>query len=232
MTWASTWKDILRGGSTRWKVDDINLKRQSLGHILAHTSSLNGSNQSPIQIFCPLAGDDPFVHYAWQQGHTVTSIDLVPDAVALMRQQFGPDKEEWEMEKKGSTVIWKHKSGRATLYEGDILENRPELIAKFDAVYDKDSFGALDPSMRQNFCKRLASYTKNDAVVYMEVKYKTDSNGGRLTGPPYHLEKDDIMKLEYFGSDFEYVAALGKVYELNLSGMEQTGHILRRSRLQ
>lgn len=233
MTWASTWKDILRGGSTRWKVDDISVKRQSLRHILAHKGSLPDSTQeSPIHIFCPLAGDDPFVHYAWQQGHTVTSIDLVPDAVAVMRQQFGPSNDDWHMEKKGSTVIWKHKSGRATLYEGDILENRSEWMAKFDAVYDKDSFGALDPSIRQAFCQRLACYTKSDALVYMEVKYKMDTDGARLSGPPYHLEKDDIMKLEYFGGDFEYVADLGKVYELNMSGMEQTGHVLRRKRDQ
>lgn len=116
------------------------------------------------------------------------------------------------------------------MYEGDILQVRPELMGKFDALYDKDSFGALDPSMRHDFCQRLASYTKIDAVVYMEVKYKDDSNGGRLSGPPYHLEKDDIMKIEYFGGNFEYVAELGKVYELNMVGMEQTGHILRRSR--
>ena len=230
MTWASTWKDILRGGSTRWKVDDINVKRQSLGHILAHTNSLPGSNKSHIHIFCPLAGDDPFVYYAWQQGHAVTSIDLVPDAVALMRQQFGQSKDEWDIEKNGSTVIWKHKSGRATLYEGDVLENRPELMEKFDAVYDKDSFGALDPKMRRAFCQRLASYTKNDAVVYMEVKYKIKNNEGRKSGPPYHLEKDDIMKLEYFGGDFEYVTELGKVYDLTMGGMEQTGHVLRRSK--
>ncbi len=228
MTWASTWKDILRGGPTRWKVDDINVKSQALGHILGYSTLTSVSRNNSLRIFCPLAGDDPFVYYAWQQGHYVTAVDIVPDALAEIRRQFGPCNHDWEVEKQGSIVIWKHKSGRATLYEGDIMTHRNELEKTFDAVYDKDSFGALDPTMRQQFCERVASYTNDHAVVYVEVKYKDQAQQGRLLGPPFHLERDDIMKPECFGVDFDYIAGLGKVYELSMDGMQQTGHILRR----
>jgi hypothetical protein len=112
--WESTWDDILNhGGNTRWKIDDLHIKEQALQRIVQYChqyhrpvtaasggggggdkdmiddDDASGSSQpQPLHIFCPLAGDDPFVALAWQRGHTVTTIDLVAAAVALQRQQI------------------------------------------------------------------------------------------------------------------------------------------------
>ena len=219
MTWTQTWNDNLSGGPTRWKVDDISHKQQALQHIVQHHSS-----PQPLHILCPLAGDDPFVHYAWSQGHSVTSIDLVPAAVAEMRRQFGPDS-EWTQETiADNTVVWKHASNRATLLQGDMLQKRPALQQMFDAVYDKDSFGALDIELREPFSQRLAELCKPGAILYTEVKNKAGGYGAG--GPPYHVEQADLVKS--LGADFEHVRALGEVYPLPMPGMTQTGHILQR----
>lgn len=250
MTWNSTWRDILNGGPTRWKVDDLAIKRQALTHILHHHAATTTTTATttatatttqdiePLHIFCPLAGDDPFVALAWKEGHSVTSIDMVPEAVALMRQQFSDMNEDtknidedWEMVSQVNppTKIWKHKSGRATLYEGDVLEHRPELDNQFDAVYDKDSFGALDVDMRSAFCTRVSSYLKPDGILYTEVKFKLPDNPERAFGPPFHLEKEDLMQPSNFGSNFEYMASLGELYKIkNMPNIQQHGHILRR----
>jgi hypothetical protein len=239
MTWTHTWKDILSGGSPRWKVDDVALKQHALSYISNFVTSLSPDNeQRSLNILCPLAGDDPFVHQAWLQGHSVTSIDLVPDAVAAMRKQFISDtsplptktsENQWSVvDQSNGGKLWNHSNGRATLYEGDMLEKRPELVNKFDAVYDKDSFGALDKSMRQSFCQRIADYTKDDAIVYVEVKHKDADHPGRQNGPPYHVEKDDLMELTSFGECFDYIASLGQVYDIGMDGMSQTAHVLKR----
>jgi hypothetical protein len=222
MTWSNTWKDILNGGSKRWKVDDLDCKKAALGHMMENTSS-----DGPVCILCPLAGDDQFIHYAWSQGHDVTAIDLVPEALAAMRQQFGGDANDWSSsgrEDSGS-ICWKHKSGRATLYEGDMLTKRPELFNSFDAIYDKDSFGALTKDIRKIFCSRLSEYAKDRATLYIEVKYKAF---GRDAGPPFHVEKEDLMESSNFGSSFQHISTLGQVYPLGMQGISQTGHILRR----
>jgi hypothetical protein len=235
MNWGNTWNDILSGGPTRWKVDDLSAKHQALSHILKHATTAD--EMRPLSILCPLAGDDPFVAHAWKMGHSVTSIDIVPAAVGAMRQQFSAqdeghngDDEDWELvtQQNPPTKIWKHKSGRATLYEGDVLEGRPELENQFDAVYDKDSFGALDPGMRSAFCERVASYLKDDGILYTEVKFKSADNPARMVGPPFHLEKADLMEEAYFGSSFDYVASLGEVYKVDMVGVQQHGHILKR----
>ena len=266
MGWESLWEDILNGGPTLWKVDDLPPKRQALNHILInhHASAASSTNDATlasttptvqsgtrtISILCPLAGDDPFVALAWKEGHSMTSIDIVPDAVAAMRRQFSTiacrdadldidrdeEEDDWELTvmqpqqrqeqaQQSITKIWKHKSGRATLYEGDMLERRHELENQFDAVYDKDSFGALPPGVRTAFCERVAYCLKDGGILYIEVKFR--STDDRKVGPPFHLEESDLMKKEYFGQYFDYIASLGEVYKSPMAGMQQHGHILR-----
>ena len=231
MGWADIWSDILNGGSKQWKVDDIEAKKKALAHIIDATATVSSSD-TPLRILCPLAGDDPFVHYAWSQGHDITAIDIVPDALKEMRSQFGEENggdEDWSSSDSTNSkngIVWKHKSGRATLYEGDMLMKRPELRSTFDVIYDKDSFGALNLDMRRAYCQRLSEYIKDDGVVYVEVKNK---ESGREFGPPYHVEKEDLMEETSFGGAFDYMASLGEVYPLNMGGFRQMGHILRRA---
>jgi len=239
MGWSATWKDILNGGNPRWKVTDLGAKKIALGHITGHSSHASkedGVASSPsLNILCPLAGDDEFVHHAWTKGHRVVAIDVVPAAVKAMRKQFsaaddGDGSNLWSKEERsGGTVVWRHGSGTVTLYESDIFAPLPELEGTFDAVYDKDSFGALDLHMRPKYCERIAAYVKPDAgILYTEVKYKDVDGPGRKSGPPFHVDKEDLMEQGNFGSAFEYVASLGELYKLTIPGVRQTGHILRR----
>mmetsp|Transcript_8011 Transcript_8011/g.10468 ORF Transcript_8011/g.10468 Transcript_8011/m.10468 type:complete len:279 (+) Transcript_8011:195-1031(+) len=248
MGWHGTWDDILnRDGSPRWKVDDLKAKSIALHHIETHYHSggamveqeqVPKSTTTPLNIFCPLAGDDPFVKYAWDQGHHVTALDLVPAAMEAMKSQFDGTWEKQEEQDTGgsssTTTIWTHESGRATLYVGDMMVERKELYSKFHAIYDKDSFGALEKSMRSTFCQRLAEYTKtttddgSGGIVYIEVKKKPDDHPGRYAGPPYSVDRDDLMEPTNFGKAFEHVVSLGKVYDIPTPSMTQTGHVLKR----
>ena len=254
--WSGLWEDILVGGRQLWKVNDIKAKQNALSTILKHTcrhvdksNDDNNTNQK-LSILCPLAGDDLFVSYAWSQGHSVTAIDLVPEAVAKMRKQFvlpnkekdddeeedgeGGDKDktdsdaEWtKTERDDGMVQWDHSSGRAVLFQGNVFTVMDDLKDVFDAVYDKDSFGALEPTMRSKYCDRLADYLKPGGIVYTEVKNKSDDLPTRFKGPPYHLEKADLMEESNYGRNFDHVTNLGELYEISMPGMKQTGHILK-----
>ena len=96
---------------------------------------------------------------------------------------------------------------------------------KFDAVYDKDSFGALTLDLRSKYCERLSDYIKDNGIVYTEVKNKVS---GKDQGPPFHVEKQDLMEESNFGRCFEHLVSLGEVYPLNMPTATQTGHVLRR----
>merc|ERR1712085_94925 len=110
-----------------------------------------------------------------------------------------------------------------------MLAKRPALVRSFDAIYDKDSFGALDLDARPKFCERLSEFVKEGGTLYIEVKNK---DSGREFGPPYHVEKEDLMASSAFGMFCEHVVCLGEVYPLKLPGMKQCGHILRKVALK
>ena len=152
---------------------------------------------SDTSILCPLAGDDPFVHLLFEKGYSVTTIDLVPAAVEAMKEHFGNCT--WTKEEDhGGSIVWKHESGRATLIIGDALQKREKLYGSFDAIYDKDSFGALDKQMRKAFCMRMAEYTKKDAIIYLECKLRENHDEAKNMGPPFSLKKEDLMEEKIF----------------------------------
>jgi len=228
MGWADTWADINNGGNPRWKITDSESHQTALSHFQTHVTG----DPSKISVLCPLAGDDPFVHLLWKSGYSVTTIDLVPSAVEALKKQFSTEEEEeddvWSMEETNGTVIWKHVSNRATLMVGDALQKRTELDATFDAVYDKDSFGALASTMRSAFCTRISEYTKKDAILYLECKLKPNHADVKDFGPPYSLTEEELMKDSSYGGGWEYVEGLGEVYSLGFGGMQQTGHIMKK----
>lgn len=191
-------------------MDNLEYKRRALQHIADH------SKRRKLNILCPLVGDDQFVFQAFVRGHSVCAIDLVPEALAEIRKQFH-NQDEWKRE----GAKWTHASGRVTLLEGDILQRRKELERQFDAVYDKDSFGALQKDMRLPYCERMSEWLKDDGIVYLEVKNK---DTGRENGPPFHIEEQDIMSS--WGASFEYIKGIGEVYPLPMAGLAQMGHLL------
>lgn len=231
MGWADTWNDILSGGSTRWKVTNPECHRLALEHFQHHVPG----DPSSVSVYCPLAGDDPFVHLLFTKGYSVTTIDLVPSAVECMKQHFTRKNDNhhenlWtqEMDKDRQTVIWRHISGRATLMVGDALQKRPELMRSFDAVYDKDSFGALSVDLRESFCSRIAEYIKPGGVVYLECKLKDNHDQVKHQGPPFSLRQEELMEPTTYGTHFQYLGGLGEVYPVEMSNVRQMGHIMKR----
>mmetsp|Transcript_10184 Transcript_10184/g.11278 ORF Transcript_10184/g.11278 Transcript_10184/m.11278 type:complete len:237 (-) Transcript_10184:220-930(-) len=235
MGWSDTWSDIIAGGNPRWKVTSHECHLKALSHFETHVVVKQDADPSTVSVLCPLAGDDPFVHLLFQKGYNVTTIDMVPAAIEKMKDQFGSEcswtKEEQNHDSDGNgsntTIVWTHESGRATLMVGDALYVRHQLFDTFDAVYDKDSFGALEKKMRQTFCTRMAEYTKKGAIIYLECKLRDNHDQAKDVGPPFSLKKEDLMEDNNYGANFDHVQELGIVYDITMP-MQQTGHILKR----
>ena len=227
MGWSDTWNDIAEGGPQRWKVTDSKSHEAALSHMERYLPKDGDGNIISSNILCPLAGDDPMVHLLWDRGHSVTAIDLVPLALERMRKSFDG---AWTQEESNGIVVWKHESGRATQYEGDVMKPLPELLGTMDAVYDKDSFGALSIEGRQPYCARIAEYTKKEnAFVYLECKLSDNHNDvTKLNGPPYSLKKEDLMDPRWYGGSFDHAESLGSVYPVSMPGSMQSGHVFRR----
>jgi len=248
--WAGTWEDIRNGGNPRWKITSEECHEKAYEHfqkfvLRGQQGSVDDddddddNNNKGVSVLCPLAGDDPFVRLLYEKGYSVTAIDLVAEAIEAMKERFDGDGDDgknscWTKEEQGGgdDIVWKHESGRVTLIVGDALKKRPNLNNSFDAVYDKDSFGALPIQLRKPFCQRISEYTKDDGILYLECKLRKQHDD---SGPPFSLKREDLMEDDNYGGSekFEYVEGLGSVYDLpnNMNAMmQQTGHVLRRRR--
>mmetsp|Transcript_7134 Transcript_7134/g.20228 ORF Transcript_7134/g.20228 Transcript_7134/m.20228 type:complete len:236 (+) Transcript_7134:39-746(+) len=223
--WAGVWDDISSGGPQRWRAVDEESEKVSFAHIEASQPAyLQGAVPT---VFCPLAGDDKFAAYAFRQGWNVRTLEWVSKAVERMRAQIGPES-EWTRETVGDHLLWRHTSGRAVLYEGDMFTTVDALVGAVDVVYDKDSFGALQINDRPSFVSKVGAYVKPGGIIYSEVKYKDTE---RDRGPPFHLDREAMEST--FASHFSYEKELGELYPLKGGGLranwKQTGHILRRT---
>merc|ERR1712039_171492 len=127
-----------------------------------------------LSIMVPLAGDTPFVAYAWEQGHDVTAIEYVPEAAAKLRDSF-PVGTQWHAPRRvGGHEVWEVSSPgpKAYVYVGDVFEAQPTLFGTHDVVMDKDAFGAIQPCRREEYARVMASYLRATGLVYLEAKDK------------------------------------------------------------
>merc|ERR1712238_524672 len=142
-------------------------------------------------------------------GYSVTAIDLVLEALEAMRQGFidkDDDNDEddaaiWCKQEESddddndnngnNDVVWTHKSGRVTLIVGDVLKKRPHLSNSFDAVYDKDSFGALSKALRKHDLMEVDNYggSKFDYVEGLGPVYDLTNAGMQQTGHVFRRRK-------------------------------------------
>jgi len=220
LTWEDTWKDVLRpGGNKRWKDSE----GEHVAAVMAEVQKRYASRS--VAVLVPLCGDTPVVPTLWQQGHHVTGMELVPQALESMRSQFPGS---WSSGTEGNFTVWKHESGRAELWQGDIAHAAPSLVERHDVVVDKDSWGALPKDFLPTYTQRVASYMKPGGVIILEAKFKDNAEQRRI-GPPFHTEPEDLRK-SWNPNGVSFITTLGERYRLKRAGLHQIQYLLQRAR--
>lgn len=101
------------------------------------------------------------------------------------------------------------KSGKFDIYEGDkitlfkgnffdlpssILSSDPDH--KIDVVWDRGSLVAIDPSMRQEYYKSIASVLKpGGSILFATVDRREGTEEAKKMGPPFTVTIQDIETL-------------------------------------
>eukprot|EP00013_Stygamoeba_regulata_P011159 CAMPEP_0177688034 /NCGR_PEP_ID=MMETSP0447-20121125/34448_1 /TAXON_ID=0 /ORGANISM="Stygamoeba regulata, Strain BSH-02190019" /LENGTH=236 /DNA_ID=CAMNT_0019198319 /DNA_START=61 /DNA_END=771 /DNA_ORIENTATION=- len=222
-TWDDLWTDIVSGGNMRWKRGEAegNYKRQF--EFLHRELTKHHPDRSTFRFLVPLSGDCPFVRYAWSLGHSVCAVDLSKVALAALRAQFAEDSVSWEESQLGEdgARVWRSQDGRLEVVCCELItsEATGQLVSGFDAVLDKDAFGALAPEVREAYVKRITPLLAPHAQVLLEGKQRREED--REAGPPFHL---DLDKVKTRWPDFD-VVYLGEMPEqpYDIASMKQIG---------
>ena len=91
-----------------------------------------------------------------------------------------------------SAVGWVADNGRVRLWQADMFEERSSELGQIDVVHDKDSFGAIDPSLRDQYVALVRKYCKPGATVLLEAK-----QGPKMPnpGPPFTVTEEQVKEI-------------------------------------
>ena len=114
-----------------------------------------------------------------------------------------------------------------SIFNGNFLDPPPALTATVrahggvTAVYDKDAFGAIDPTERASYLHSLTSLLVPGAIVLLEVKKKSADQD---KGPPFHLLEADVAR-EFV--DFDRISYRECAYDIEHPSYTQQLFVLR-----
>lgn len=159
-----------------------------------------------VRVLIPLCGDTPALKFFAELGCDVTGIELVQTALDLAKTDLFPSLTFTSTVRDGagrcdtaSVPLDDGGHGSITLICGDLFVALQEYVSNpFDIVYDRHSFGAIQPDMRPLYARTVAAVLRqpssptrpsilgpNAGLYFMQVAHRRDANPS--AGPPFHV---------------------------------------------
>ena len=178
--WDSRWEQNLIG----FHLPAVNAYLQKYAHLLL------GENN---RVFLPLCGKTKDLVYFADQGHDVYGCEFVEMSVIDF---FSENSLEYSCEEKqlscGMFKVYQAASKPITIYQGDFFALTSLDVGKFNAIWDRASLEAIDPSKRLDYAKVIIDLLSSNG------KYLTSTltlTGVQYTGPPYSISPEEIKDL-------------------------------------
>ena len=118
--------------------------------------------------FVPLCGESSIVPYLAEQGMDVVCVEASPLAVAKLRAKVAELSEEAQQ--------------RVTIVADDFFAYDG---APFDLIYDRASFVAIDPELREKYLAVMTRVSKAGTVYFFEGIMRPEASVH--CSPPHHL---------------------------------------------
>ena len=190
--------------STGWHKDDVHeflLKHGS--KVIPSFEDTDASCPNPIRILVPLCGKT--VDMAFLASHKSVSEVLGVDGVRKALDSFAKihsGLEITQVDDQGDDC--ERLAGKSImLLKGDFFElDDNKTGGKFDAVWDRGSIVAIDPSLRESYVATMSRLVKpGGALLITTVERRTGTEEGMQTGPPFSIPELEIRRL-YEGQDW------------------------------
>lgn len=190
------WRKRWEQGTTRWhrgKVDP-SLQKYLESHLLPQTGS-------KARVLVPLAGKS--VDMAYLAQHEQVSKVIGVEGIRKAMQEFASENPELEVVEEeqaespaGPYRIWTGKS--IMLLQGDFFELNLRVAGgtggTVDAVWDRGSLVAIDPSLREQYVETLRKVLKpNDGKILLSAYVR--NSGDKTKGPPFSIDEDEVRRL-------------------------------------
>jgi thiopurine S-methyltransferase len=156
--------------------------------LIKHHQILFGNKQK-CKVFFPLCGKA--VDMAWfaSMGHQVVGVDLVQTA---FEEFFNENKIEYLVKDIDDYKVYESKDASIRLYLGDFFKFSSKYEGLFDAVWDRGSLVAIQPSDRERYAELMLSLLALDCNYLLDT---FDYDPTEWPGPPHYISEELVFKL-------------------------------------
>ena len=177
----------------RWAAGQVGFHQGRPNPLLEHHAGLIHDRR---RILVPLAGKAVDMRFLAERGHDVVGIELVRGAIEAFFEEQEIETNEVEVGRFRGLV-----GGGVTLLAGDFFETTPELLGRFDAIYDRAALVALPSEMRARYVEHGARLLGSGGRVAL-ITFAYDQ--AKMDGPPFSVD-DEAVRLLYAGHDVALV---------------------------
>eukprot|EP00118_Oscarella_pearsei_P000594 m.5322 g.5322 ORF g.5322 m.5322 type:complete len:233 (+) comp12887_c0_seq1:27-725(+) len=186
--WAGRWAD----GSDVWTTPTVHRL------LVKYSKKLPASKEGTNRIFVPLCGRTYDMIWLVEQGYRVVGVELIEEAILRFLSEQKLEYSVAEVGNLPGARLYQALDGRLLIYQCDFLSLNQAIIGQFDAIWDRASLLAINPSDNPRYVEVIKDVLKPSGSwllhsVEIEGEYK---------GPPFSLPLAKFAELA--GSDFTY----------------------------
>lgn len=152
--------------------------------------------------FVPLCGKSHDMAYLAQQDNTAQVVGV--DGIRKALDEFAKEHPDLKVQPDGKAGNHDRLTGSSiALLKGDFFALDAETTGgQFDAVMDRASMVAIDPSLREDYVKVVGKLVKpGGKILLVTIEKRTGEEEALKKGPPFSISEADVRKL-YEGQDF------------------------------
>lgn len=148
-----------------------------------HDAALAGARR----VLVPLAGRSLDLAWLEARGHEVVGVEIVEEVVEAYLADRGLRPAPAPL-----GPFRAHRHGRLTILVGDMLDATPELVGRFDGVWDRAALVALPPPERPRYAAVLRDLMEPGARMLLQT-----FACGRPpdVGPPFQVDEAEVRRL-------------------------------------
>ncbi|XP_054749362.2 probable thiopurine S-methyltransferase [Lytechinus pictus] len=176
--------------------------RTSFHRTYVHKSLLEFQSKllvkKPSRVLVPLCGKTLDMRWLAEEGHEVVGVEGVLQAVMEFFQEQDLSYKESDIPGITDGKLFENEDKKIKIYLCDFFKFSKDFAGQFDAIWDRGSLVAVDPSSQQQYTDVLLSVLSPGGRILNEVfEYSREE---KPKGPPNTLPDEVIQKL--YGEKF------------------------------
>lgn len=156
---------------------------------------------SATRVFVPLCGKTLDMVYLASRAGDVYGVEGIKTAL----EEFAAEHPELEVKNNGvsSNGLFERFEGKKiTLLKGDYFQlTSGQTEGKFDAVFDRGSFIAIDPTLRGDYVIVMGDILAKGARILLVIYERIGTEEAVAQGPPFTISESGVREL-YEGLDW------------------------------